>query len=88
MTYNVKIRKPVVKYYEKLPPKLKNKVKEIISKLRENSYAIPNLKPLERSTHGDYRIRIGFLRLLYRVHNDTLIIIVLDIGPRGDIYKR
>ncbi|KIO58369.1 hypothetical protein B4064_3780 [Caldibacillus thermoamylovorans] len=85
--YKVKLRKPTVKYYEKLPPKLKNKVKDVINQLRENPYAIPNVKPLEGSEHDDYRIRIGSLRLLYRVHNDTLIIIVLDLGPRGDIYK-
>ena len=85
--YTVKLTKPAVKYYEKLPPKLKNKVKEVINQLRENPYAIPNVKPLEGSNHDDFRIRIGSLRLLYRIHNDSLIIIVLDIGPRGDIYK-
>lgn len=85
--YKVKLRKPAAKYYEKLPPKLKNKVKDVINQLWENPYAIPNVKPLEGSEHDDYRIRIGSLRLLYRVHNDTLIIIVLDLGPRGDIYK-
>lgn len=85
--FTVKIRKPAAKYYEKLLPKLKNKVKEVINQLRENPYLIPNVKPLEGSNHDDYRIRIGSLRLLYRVHNDTLIIIVLDLGPRGDIYK-
>ena len=85
--YIIKLRKPAAKYYEKLPPKLKEKVKEVINQLRENPYAIPNVKPIEGSNHDIYRIRIGTLRLLYRIHNDTLIIIVLDIGPRGDIYK-
>ncbi len=50
-------------------------------------YPIPNVKPLEGSNHDDFRIRIRSRSLLYRIHNDTLIIIVLDIGPRGDIYK-
>jgi mRNA interferase RelE/StbE len=85
--YTVKLRKPAAKYYEKLPPKLKSKVKEVIELLRENPYAISNVKPLEGSNYDDFRIRIGSLRLLYRIENDMLIIIVLDIGPRGDIYK-
>lgn len=85
--YQVKLSKPAAKYYEKLPPKIKIKVTEIINQLRENPYAIPNVKPLEGSNYDDFRIRIGSLRFLYRIHNDTLIIIVLDIGPRGDIYK-
>ena len=75
------------KYYEKLPPKLKNKVIEVFNQLRENPYSIPNVKPLAGSNHDDYRIRIGSLRLLYRIQNDRLIIIILDMGPRGDIYK-
>ncbi|MDQ0220744.1 mRNA interferase RelE/StbE [Peribacillus cavernae] len=61
--YDVKIRKPAIKYYEKLPPRLQNKVKEVISQLRENPYAIANVKPLEGSDHDDFRIRIGSLRL-------------------------
>jgi len=85
--YTVKLRKPAAKYYEKLPPKLKHKVKEVIEQLRENPFAIANVKPLEGSNYDDYRIRIGSLRLLYRIHNNELIIIVLDIGPRGDVYK-
>ena len=47
--YTVKIRKPAAKYYEKLPPKLKDKVKEVINQLRENPFAIANVKPLEGS---------------------------------------
>lgn len=85
--YKVRIRKPAAKYYDKLPPKLKSKVKDVIDSLRENPYSIPNVKPLEGSDNADYRIRIGSIRLLYRIQNDELIIIVLDIGPRGDIYK-
>lgn len=49
--YTVKIRKSAAKYYEKLPSKLKNKVKEVINELRENPYAVPNVKPLEGSYH-------------------------------------
>ncbi|TYS40758.1 type II toxin-antitoxin system RelE family toxin [Bacillus infantis] len=85
--YTIKLSKPAAKYYQKLPPKLKSKVKEVINQLGENPYAIPNVKPLEGSNHDDYRIRIGSLRLLYRIQNDRLIIIILDLGPRGDIYK-
>ena len=85
--YAIKLTKPAVKYYEQLPPKIKSKVNEVINQLRENPFAIPNVKPLEESHHDDFRIRLGSLRLLYRIHNDTLIIVVLDIGPRGDIYK-
>ena len=34
-----------------------------------------------------YRLRIGGWRALYRMEKDQLIIEVVKIGPRGDIYK-
>ena len=34
-----------------------------------------------------YRLRMGGWRALYRMENDQLIIEVVKIGPRGDIYK-
>jgi Cytotoxic translational repressor of toxin-antitoxin stability system len=34
-----------------------------------------------------YRLRIGGWRALYRMEEEQLIIEVVKIGPRGDIYK-
>lgn len=34
-----------------------------------------------------YRLRIGGWRALYRVEDDRLVVLVLDIGTRGDVYK-
>jgi mRNA interferase RelE/StbE len=34
-----------------------------------------------------FRLRIGGWRAIYRVQDERVVILVLDIGPRGDIYK-
>ena len=34
-----------------------------------------------------YRIRIGDFRVIYDVHDDTLIILVLGIRHRRDVYR-
>jgi mRNA interferase RelE/StbE len=34
-----------------------------------------------------YRLRIGDWRALYRIEDDRLLVLVLDIGSRGDVYK-
>lgn len=85
--YYVKFRKSAAKYYAKLTPKLKYRVNEIIERLSENPYEVVDIKPLEGTNKETFRIRIGSLRLLYQVRNEELVIIVLDLGPRGDIYK-
>ena len=36
---------------------------------------------------GLFRLRVGTYRVLYTIENDVLIVRVLDIGNRGDVYK-
>lgn len=37
---------------------------------------------------GFYRLRIGDFRVIYTVENDRLIVRVVEIGNRGQIYNR
>ena len=34
-----------------------------------------------------YRLRVGDWRIIYQVNNDQLLILVLEIGSRGEIYR-
>jgi len=34
-----------------------------------------------------HRLRIGRYRALFRIERDRMVILVLEIGPRGDVYK-
>lgn len=86
-TYKVEFTKTALKAFSKLTRKKQEQIAEIISKLEINPFAVPNVKPLQGSRQEDYRIRIGTLRLIYRVEQQRLVIIVLDLGSRGDIYK-
>ena len=47
---------------------------------------------IKRYHHKDYddifRLRIGKYRAIFRVIKDEIIISVIDIGSRGDIYKK
>jgi|WetSurMetagenome_2_1015567.scaffolds.fasta_scaffold1284070_2 mRNA interferase RelE/StbE len=37
---------------------------------------------------GYYRLRVGEYRVIYTINHDELIIAILSIGNRGDIYKK
>lgn len=37
---------------------------------------------------GYYRLRVGDYRVIYTIDNGHYIVCVVDIGNRGDIYKR
>ncbi len=34
-----------------------------------------------------WRIRIGSYRVIYEIHDDQLLVLVVALGDRGDVYK-
>lgn len=47
-----------------------------------------DIKKYHCSNNYTYRLRIGSNRALFEVHQDKIVVIVLDIGSRVDIYKK
>jgi mRNA interferase RelE/StbE len=37
--------------------------------------------------HDLYRLRVGDWRIIYQVDKDQLLILVLEVGSRGEIYR-
>ncbi|MBD2846256.1 type II toxin-antitoxin system RelE/ParE family toxin [Paenibacillus sp. IB182496] len=85
-SYKIVLTKNAAKALGKLHPALKQKVAAILDLLSVDPYTVRHIKPLQ-GTESDYRIRIGSLRLIYRLDNGQLVITVLYIGSRGDAYK-
>jgi len=46
--------------------------------------------PDSKKLSGDdaMRIRIGVNRVIYEIRNDTLIVLILKVGHRKDIYRK
>ena len=86
-TYKVKFTKEAYKALLKLTAKRQKQVGSIIEQLTRNPFTVPNVKPLQGTSADDYRVRIGSLRLIYRIEQNELIITVLHLGSRGDVYK-
>lgn len=61
----------------------------IRDKLRQLAVAphAPNNNVTKLQGREGYRLRVGDWRVIYEIRDDRLVILVLDIGPRGGIYR-
>jgi mRNA interferase RelE/StbE len=83
--YAVEFKTKAVKELNKLPGKAVYKISVEIEQLAFNPYPT-GCKKLAGSEHS-YRIRIGDYRVIYMVFDDKLVIQVIKIGHRKDIYQ-
>ena len=62
--------------------------KRIVAKIKEvaaDPYA-PNNNLTKLQGRDGYRLRVGDWRVIYELQDERLMMLVLDMGPRGDIY--
>ena len=62
--------------------------KRIVAKIREvaaDPHA-PNNNLTKLRGRDAYRLRVGDWRVIYELHDDRLLMLVLEVGPRGGIY--
>jgi mRNA interferase RelE/StbE len=84
--YSIEYRRPARKALLKIPKATAMRFLTAFEQLASNPRRHDlDVKPM--TGREGYRLRIGDWRALYRIENDRLVILVVDIGPRGDIYK-
>ena len=82
--YKVNYKKRAVKYLTKLP---KNIQESIFASLAEPSLTGEHNNAIQLKGSQGYRIRVGEYRVIYSKNETELIILVVKIGARGDVYK-
>ena len=83
--YTIKFTEEAKKKIHKLDPQIKLIIKKAIESLAENPY---RGKPLSYDLAGLYSLRISDYRIIYRIIGDELVIIVISIGHRREVYKK
>lgn len=79
--YKTKITKKAEKFFKKQDNNTQKRILKSITELPKGD--IKKLKGFD----GLFRLRVGDLRVLFEKNDEELIIIVIDIGNRGEIYK-
>ena len=83
--YSIKYTKEAKKKIEKLDKSIRLVIKKAIESLSSNPY---KGKPLSHELAGLYSLRTSDYRIIYRIKEKQLIIIVVTVGHRREIYKK
>jgi len=82
--YKVLIVKSAIKEISKLPVKEAVRITEKILTLKDDPRPIGSLKLKGRK--GEYRIRMGDYRILYTIQDELLVVNVIKVANRKDVY--
>ncbi len=81
MRYNIQYNKRCLKYLKKLG---KTNQLRIIKAINELPFG--DVKRLQ-GDNPNYRLRIGDYRVVFSKDEEKWIILIIEIGPRGDVYN-
>jgi len=85
--YSVKFTKSAGREFNKLPGAIQDKIIDAIEVLSINPFSeLLRVKKLKGAA-SLYRIRAGEYRIVYEVRKDILIILIIKIGHRRDVYR-
>jgi mRNA interferase RelE/StbE len=85
MQYELIIKPTAEKSLDKLPRPARQRIVDAMKDLRNNPRPSGVVK-----LAGDenlWRIRIGNYRVVYEIHDDRLIVLVLRVAHRRDVYR-
>lgn len=83
--YCVELRPAAVRALRKVDPQDRGRLQGAIALLGQDPRP-PGARAL-RGRPG-YRIRVGDYRILYVVEDDVLLVVVVTVGHRRDVYSR
>ena len=86
MIYVVKLSPAAARQLRKFNPQTRRRLQAVIELLADE----PRPPAATRLVGGDgeWRVRTGDYRVIYEIHADELLVLVLRMGLRRDIYDR
>ena len=84
--YRIIFAKGAQKALLRLPKNMAALLRQKLELLAADPYA-PNTNAMKLQNRSGYRLRIGDWRVIYEIQNDELVILVLKIAQRGEVYR-
>lgn len=83
--YRVQVLRDPQKVLDRLPRNTRRRMDDVLDALSEN----PRMHGYIRLKGYDdlYRVRVGDWRIIYAIEEDQLVVLVIEIGARGNVYQ-
>ena len=85
MKHSIEFKRSAAKALQKIPRSDRRKIRDRIDSLAES---LPD--PATTKMKGDnpfHKVRVGDYRIVYEIQESLLVILVLKIGHRKDVYR-
>ena len=86
MTYQIVLAPSAARQLRKFEPDIRRRIQAVLELLAENPRP-PAATQLVGGA-GDWRVRTGDYRVIYEIDDGRLLILVLRMGHRRDVYER
>ena len=83
--YSIEWKSSAKKELKRLPKKVINNIISAVEKLSKDPYPLGSKKLI--GTDHTYRYRIGNYRVVYSTERDMLVIEIIRVGHRKDVYR-
>ena len=82
--YRIELRPAAVKALRRIDPQDRGRAQGAIALLGEDPRP-PGARALQG--RDGYRVRVGSYRIIYTIRNDILVVVVVTVGHRRDVYE-
>ena len=86
MSYAIQITPSAERAMNRLPKADRARVDRRIADLANNPRS-HGAVPLRGGGHGFWRIRLGDWRVVYKIHDDVLVVLVINVAHRREVYR-
>ena len=85
MAYTIQFKPTALRQVEKLSRPIRNRIAAKIEALRDDPFPA-GCKKLAALTDA-WRVRVGDYRVIYQVHHGILLVLVVTVGHRREVYR-
>ena len=82
----IQYTKQAIKALSRMQPGKAHAIQAKIRQIASGNTAGLNIIPMQ-GMEGIFRLRAGDYRMIYEIKKDALVLIVIRVGTRGDVYK-